>query len=401
MKITFHGAAQTVTGSQHLIEVNGRHLLLDCGLYQGTRSEAFERNRTLPFDPAQIDVMVLSPRPHRPFRQHPRPGQSRLQGRHRVHPRHRGPVRDMLLDSAHIQEKDVEFVNKKRARKGEPPFQPLYVRPMPWLPELVRAIGYHRSVQVLPGVHVTFLDAGHMLGSAIVVLDIEDRDAGRDVRLVFSGDLGRTGIPIIRDPETVDHADVLILESTYGDRLHEPYASCEKSGSKRSSTKPAGRGGHHPVLCRRAHAAVGLLAAPAERRRRHSATADLRRQPAGRQRDRRCSGCIPKPTTTKSASSCGDKVATIRSASDLSYTRSIEESKELNFLREPFIISASGMAETGRILHHLRNRIEDPRNHDPDRRLAGRNTLGRRIETGDAGEQSSARNTRSGRTSKS
>ncbi|MBP8974639.1 MAG: MBL fold metallo-hydrolase, partial [Anaerolineae bacterium] len=229
MNLTFHGAVRTVTGSQHLIEVNGQRLLLDCGLYQGARRESFERNRNLPFDAASIDVMVLSHAHIDHSGNIPNLVKAGFRGDIVCTFATRDLCSTMLLDSAYIHERDAEFVNKKRARRNEPPIQPLYTaNDAVTSLEYFNAIGYHRPRQILPGVTVTLLDAGHMLGSTIVVLDIEDRDTGRDVRLVFSGDLGREGIPIIRDPETVEHADVLILESTYGGCHHEPYQDSEK-----------------------------------------------------------------------------------------------------------------------------------------------------------------------------
>jgi metallo-beta-lactamase family protein len=383
MKITFHGAARTVTGSQHLIEVNGHRLLLDCGMYQGPRREAFERNRNLPFDASQIDALVLS----------------------HAHIDHSGNIpnlvksgfgndivctfatRDlcatMLLDSAHIQESDAEFVNKKHARSGEPPVEPLYtkedaVRCM----ENFNAVGYHRSREILPGVTVTFLDAGHMLGSAIVILDIEDHDAGRDLRLVFSGDLGRVGIPIIRDPETVDHADVLIMESTYGDRLHEPYEDSEKrletivnSTYKRGGAViiPSFAVGRtqqlvfslHKLALRRD---IPVLPIYVDSPLAINATSVFRLHPEAY--DAEMLAFMLKE---------GDPFG----FDQLHYTRTTEQSKELNFLREPFIvISASGMAETGRILHHLRNRIEDPANTILIVGWQAPDTLGRRLVDG-------------------
>lgn len=229
MKITFHGAARTVTGSQHLIEVNGQRVLLDCGMYQGARQVAFERNRTLPFDASSVDVLVLSHAHIDHSGNIPTLVKSGFHGDIICTAATRDLCATMLMDSAYIQERDAEFVNKKHAKKGEPPVEPLYtvedaVRCM----DQFNSTGYHRPRTILPGVTVTFLDAGHMLGSAIVVLDIEDRNSGKDVRLVFSGDLGRKDMPIICDPETVDHADVLVMESTYGNRTHEPYEDSEK-----------------------------------------------------------------------------------------------------------------------------------------------------------------------------
>ncbi|MBC7809660.1 MAG: MBL fold metallo-hydrolase, partial [Burkholderiales bacterium] len=230
MRLTFNGAARTVTGSQHLIEVNGKRILLDCGLYQGKRSESDARNRHLPFDPHSIDVMVLSHAHIDHCGNIPNLVKGGFDGDIICTHATRDLCASMLLDSGHIQERDVEYVNKRRSKRGEPPVEPLYTQQdaQNSLANFV-SLAYHRSRVIAPGVTLTFFEAGHMLGSAFVVLDIEDHEAKRDVRLVFSGDLGRAGIPIIRDPQAVDGADILIMESTYGDRLHPPYADDQKN----------------------------------------------------------------------------------------------------------------------------------------------------------------------------
>ena len=380
MKITFWGAARTVTGSQHLIEINGHRLLLDCGLYQGRRKESYERNRNLPFDCAAVDAMILSHAHIDHSGNIPNLVKSGFRGDIVCTFATRDLCSTMLLDSAHIQERDAEFVNKKRARKNEPPIQPIYttedaVNSLDYF----NAIGYHRQREVLPGVYVTLLDAGHMLGSTIVVLDIEDRDAGRDVRLVFSGDLGRKGIPIIRDPEFVDHADVLIMESTYGNRLHEPYFDSEKK-LERIVNETYKRGGALIIPA----FAVGRTQQLVYTLHRQMVARDIPRLPI----------FVDSPLAINATSvfrlhpeAYDAEIREFMLAEgdpfgfdQVRYTRSVEQSKELNFIREPFIvISASGMAENGRILHHLRNRIADPATTILIVGWQAPNTLGRRI----------------------
>ena len=380
MKITFHGAARTVTGSQHLIEVNGQRLLLDCGLYQGSRKDAFERNRNLPFDAAKVDAMVLSHAHIDHSGNIPNLVKSGFRGDIVCTFATRDLCSTMLLDSGHIQEKDAEFVNKKRARKNEPPIQPLYtIEDAVNSLEYFNAIGYHRQREILPGVCVTLVDAGHMLGSAIVVLDIEDRDEGRDVRLVFSGDLGRKGIPIIRDPEVVDHADVLLLECTYGNRTHEPYFDSEKKLEsiindtyRRGGAMiiPSFAVGRTQQLVYTIHKMMKARDIPhlpvyVDSPLAINATAVFRLHPEAYDAEIR-----------KFMQAEGDPFG----FDELIYTRSVEQSKELNFKRDSFIvISASGMCETGRILHHLRNRIENPANTILIAGWQAPNTLGRRI----------------------
>ncbi len=380
MKITFHGAARTVTGSQHLIEVNDQQLLLDCGLYHGPRREAFERNRNLPYDAEAVDAMILSHAHIDHSGNIPNLVKSGFSGDIICTFATRDLCSTMLLDSGYIQERDAEFVNKKRARKNEPPIEPVYtVEDAVNSLEYFTAVGYRRQREILPGIYVTFLDAGHMLGSAIVVLDIEDRDTGKDVRLVFSGDLGRKNIPIIRDPEYVDHADVLLLESTYGNRLHEPYPDSEKR-LERIVNETFKRGGALIIPS----FAVGRTQQLVYSLHRLMVARDIPQIPV----------FVDSPLAINATSvfrlhpEAYD--AEIREFmlkegdpfgfDTLRYTRSVEQSKELNFMREPFIvISASGMAENGRILHHLRNRIEDPANTILIVGWQAPYTLGRRI----------------------
>jgi metallo-beta-lactamase family protein len=230
MKITFHGAAKTVTGSQHLIEVNGHKIMLDCGLFQGKRKEAFELNRKGTCDGTTIDALVLSHAHIDHSGNIPCLVKNGFTGDIYCTSATRDLCSVMLMDSAHIQEHDVKYVNKKRKRQGKKLFDPLYTKD-----DVANAmqnfigLSYNRKHEIVPGVQLTLFDAGHMLGSGHVILDINDKDTGRDVRLVFSGDIGRQGIPIIRDPAPViEGADILLIESTYGDRLHPPYPESEK-----------------------------------------------------------------------------------------------------------------------------------------------------------------------------
>lgn len=383
MKITFHGAARTVTGSQHLIEVNGQQLLLDCGLYQGSRKTAFERNRTLPFNAEEVDVMILSHAHIDHSGNIPNLVKSGFRGDIICTFATRDLCSTMLLDSAHIQERDAEFVNKKRARNDQPPIEPIYkTEDAVNCLDYFTAIGYHRQREILPGVSVTFLDAGHMLGSAITVLDIEDRDSGREVRLVFSGDLGRENIPIIRDPETVGHADVLIMESTYGSRTHEPYFDSEQKLEaiindtfKRGGAVliPAFAVGRTQQLVYTLHKLMVERDIPelpvfVDSPLAINATSVFRLHPEAYDSEMRAFMLAQ-----------GDPFGFEK----LRYTRSVEQSKELNFMLDPFIvISASGMMEAGRILHHLRNRIEDSKNTILIVGWQAPDTLGRRLVEG-------------------
>lgn len=216
MRIKFCGAARTVTGSQHLLSINGKNILLECGMYQGKRAEAREKNQSFHFDPTRIDTLILS----------------------HAHIDHSGNIPSlvkhgftgdilatratvalchvMLRDSAYLQEKDAEWLRKKRDEEVEPLYT---IEDAEIALQQFVGVEYGRSFNVAPGVKATFYDAGHILGSASVLLEIEE--AGKRLRLGFSGDLGRFNMPILRDPVLMDDLDVLIIESTYGDKLHK------------------------------------------------------------------------------------------------------------------------------------------------------------------------------------
>lgn len=383
MKITFHGAARTVTGSQHLIEVNGKRILLDCGLYQGKRSETYSRNQTLPFDAASIDILVLSHAHIDHSGNIPNLVKSGFTGDIYCTYATRDLCATMLLDSAHIQESDAEYVNKQRRRKGEAPIEPIYTQADARRSLMqFTSVGYDRTRTIAPGVSLTFRDAGHMLGSAFVILDIEDADKHEDVRLVFSGDLGRNGIPILRDPEVLDEADLLIMESTYGDRLHPPFDE-DADALERIISATFKRGGHVLIPA----FAVGRTQQLIYTLHKLHERGDLPAMPI----------FVDSPLAIDATAiyrlhpECFDDEATAFMFGDhgrrdpfgfdgVTYTRTTEESKQLNFLQQPaIIIAASGMMEAGRILHHLKNNIEDPRTTILIVGWQAENTLGRRL----------------------
>lgn len=389
MRLTFYGAAQTVTGSQHLVEVNGLRILLDCGLFQGKRSEAQERNRKLPFDAKAIDVMVLSHAHTDHSGNIPNLVKSGFRGDIVCTHATRDLCAVMLLDSGHIQERDVEFVNKKLIKRGQPPVEPIYTQADASASlNHFTSQSYDRPRQIAPGVTLTFIDAGHMLGSASVVLDIEDRETQQPIRLVFSGDIGRKGIPIIRDPQSPESADILIMESTYGDRTHEAYPDSEKE-LERIINATYRRGGKIIIPA----FAVGRTQQLVYTLHQLAVKGDIPRLPI----------YVDSPLAVNTTSvfrshpECFDvetQQFVMHAGSggrrdpfgfdDLSYTHSLQDSKNLNFLRQPaIIISASGMAETGRILHHLKNNIEDPRTTVLIVGWQAPDTLGRRLVDGE------------------
>ncbi len=383
MKIQFHGAVRTVTGSQHLLTINGKNILLDCGLYQGSRKQTFERNKNLPFDAASIDVLILSHAHIDHSGNIPNLVKSGFRGDIICTYASRDLCAIMLRDSAKIQGYDIEYLNKKRKRKKLPPLEPFYT--MEDAVESLKyfiGIGYERQYTVFPGVQLTFHDAGHILGSAIVILDIEDNESGKDVRIVFSGDLGRPERPILRDPVLIDEADILIIESTYGDREHDPVAATSDR-LKRVVNDTCKRGGKLIVPS----FAIG---------RTQELVYALHKLVASRDISPQLPVFVDSPLAIDATGiyrlhpEAYDEEVFEFLASDkhndpfgfdmMRYTRSTNESKELNFLREPaVIISASGMAEAGRILHHLKNNVEDPRNTILIVGWQAPNTLGRRI----------------------
>ena len=373
MELEFFGAAREVTGSCHILRVAGKTVILDCGLFQGHRKESQEKNLRLPIPVEEIDAVVLS---HAHI---DHAGRLPFLVRHG----YAGPIwctpatRDlcavMLADSAHIQEKDAEFL----ARRGKQPIEPLYsLRHSTRTIELMNSIPYRRAFDVVPGVRTTFVDAGHILGSASVVLDCTEGNATK--RLVFSGDIGRSGLPIIRDPEPPEGADVVIMESTYGNRTHE---STEGARARLATVirETAARGGRILIPA----FAVG---------RTQELVYDLHVLAR--------SGAIPSipvyidsPLAIDTTSvfemhpdvfdNGEDLVRTVRDLFRFElvhYTRDVEESKALARMHGPMvIIAASGMAESGRILHHLAQGAPDQRNTILIVGFQAEHTLGRRI----------------------
>jgi metallo-beta-lactamase family protein len=387
MKITFYGAARTVTGSQHLLEVNGKRIMLDCGLFQGKRKESFERNRSEICHSESVDSLVLSHAHIDHSGRIPCLVKNGFGGNIFCTSATRDLSAVMLMDSAFIQEKDVEFVNRRRQKKGQKLFEPLYTKAdVANALEHFVGLSYNRSHQLFPGIQLTLVDAGHMLGSAHVILDIDDQDNGRKRRLVFSGDIGRADIPIIRDPVPIsDGTDILIMESTYGNRLHPAYAESEKE-LERIVNETASRGG------------ALLIPAFAVGRTQQLVFALHKLHNDRVIPDLPIFVDSPLATRTTDVFRLHPEVydAEIREFlltdddknpfgfGRLQYTQSVEQSKALNSLKVPaVIISSSGMLEGGRILHHLRNRIEDSRNTILFSSWQAPNTLGRRLVEGE------------------
>lgn len=386
LRITFYGAAREVTGSMHLIEVNDQRILLDTGLYQGRRSETYQRNLNFPFEPKTIDALVLSHAHIDHSGNIPNLVKQGFQGNIWCTSATRNLSVYMLLDSGHIQESDADFVNKKRRREGEPPIEPLYTKADAQRAlEQFAGIGLHRSIIVADGVRATFSNAGHILGSTFVTLDIKEFATGKEWRLVFSGDVGRTGMAILNDPELPEPADILILESTYGDRLHQPRMEARKKlrdivrdAAKRRSkviipSFAVGRTQELVYTLNDLESDGDIPTVPifVDSPLAVSATEVFRMHPEEWDEETRQfleEGRRRNPFD----------------APNIEYVREAVRSKQLNYMSGPMvIISANGMAENGRILHHLKNNIEDSDNTVLIVSFQAENTLGRRIQEGE------------------
>lgn len=373
MHVTFWGAAREVTGSHHLLTVGEHTIALDCGLFQGHRTEAREKNIRLPFPPEGLSAVVLSHAHIDHAGRLPLLVKQGYTGAVWATPATRDLCAIMLADSAHIQEKDAEFLKKH----GREAVEPLYTMDdVPPLMQKMFGVPYGKPFDVVPGVRATYVDAGHILGSASVILDCTENGVTR--RLVFSGDIGRWGQPIIRDPQPPDGADAVIMESTYGDREHPPVEDMrERLGSIIRDT--AGKGGRIIIpafavgrtqeLLYDLHALVREGRIPAipiyiDSPLAVSATSVF----------------AANPDLFDRGEHLVQDVAQLFEFEMLHFTRDVNESKALNTQRGPMvIISASGMAEVGRIQHHLKNGASDPRNTILIVGFQAEHTLGRRI----------------------
>lgn len=378
MRIHFHGAAQTVTGSMHLIEVNGSKLLLECGLYQGSRQESFERNRTFPFEPQSIDAVILSHAHIDHSGNLPHLVKHGFSGPIYVTPATAELGNVMLLDSGHIQERQAESTSYHNAKRGLPPVDPLYTQEeaadvMP----LFKPVSYEIAFEAVKGVKARFVEAGHILGSAAVDLEIEEK--GRKVRLWFSGDIGRPDLPILRDPILPESTDILVMESTYGDKPHrDPELAYLEMREVIQRTLERGGKVIIPAF------AVGRTQELVYNLNRMDEDGDLPNVPV----------YVDSPLAVNASDvfkrhpECFDaemlrKIHSGHPAlefKNLTYIHSLEASKALNERKDPMIIiSASGMAEVGRIVYHIRWNIENKKNTIMIVSWQAPNTMGRRL----------------------
>ncbi|HZY09933.1 MAG TPA: MBL fold metallo-hydrolase, partial [Bacteroidota bacterium] len=358
--------------------VNGARILLDCGMFQGRRAESEKRNRHLPFDPKSIDAVLLS---HAHIDHSGNLPQLVKHG-------YRGPIyctpatydlcQIMLADSGHIQERDAEFINKKHAKRNEPLVEPLYtVNDAKETIKFFHKIPYHYNFEVVPSVIATFVDAGHILGSASI--KIKAKEKALKISLGFTGDIGRSNMPIINDPQFMGNVDALICESTYGGTLHDPPTEMS-SQLEQVITNALQRGGKIIIPAFSVGRTQDLIYKLHSIRERHdfsdipifldsplavNATDIFRRHPE----------CYDEETLDFLIAN--EDPFGMR---QLHYIRSVEESKLLNERKSPcIIIAASGMCEAGRIRHHLANNIDDPRNTILIVGYQADHTLGRKL----------------------
>ncbi|MBN1543729.1 MBL fold metallo-hydrolase [candidate division KSB1 bacterium] len=383
MQISFMGGAQTVTGSKHLLSVNGKRLLVECGLFQGRRQESRERNQSFLFDPAKVDALLLT---HAHIDHSGNIPNLVKQG-------FNGPIyataatvdlaEVLLRDSAHLHEQDAYYVNKRHAEKDLPPIEPLYTQAdvEEALP-LMRGVDYGDPVPLDRGITATFLDAGHILGSASILFDIEEN--GRSFRLGITGDIGRANQPILRDPNRMRDLDVLLIECTYGSRLHPQSEDAAEELAK---------------IIRRIYERKGRILIPAFAVGRTQTLVYMLHKLYNQNRIPDMPIYVDSPMALEATQifrrhpECFDREMQrtfLRDRQDpfgfgrLKYVRNSEESKKLNDLGGPhIIISASGMAEGGRVLHHLMHTLDTPENLVLFVGYAAQHTLARKLMDGD------------------
>ncbi|MCB0775182.1 MAG: MBL fold metallo-hydrolase [Chitinophagaceae bacterium] len=383
MKIAFHGAARCVTGSKHLITLkNGKKILLDCGMFQGMGKDTIRLNNDLGFEASEVDITVLSHAHIDHSGLLPKLVKEGYKGKIYCTPATKDLAGVLLEDSAEIQENDVRYVNKKRAAEGQPYVQPLYTTDdAKKATERLYSVDYGKWYPLTEGVELLFTDAGHIIGSACVHLRITEN--GKTEQLTFSGDVGRYRDVILKSPQEFPQADYILLESTYGNSLHDLHETTpdqllqwiEKTCIKKKGKLiiPAFSVGRTQEIL------FALNQLDLERRLPKvdyfvdsplsiEATEVIKRYPEYFNR-----------TIQKVLQTDDDPFK----FPELKYIKSVEQSKMLNFRNEPcVIISASGMAEAGRVKHHISNNVENSRNSILITGYCEPNSLGARLQSG-------------------
>ncbi|MCK9185818.1 MBL fold metallo-hydrolase [Candidatus Gracilibacteria bacterium] len=389
MKILFAGAAGEVTGSKHLITFNNKKILLDCGMFQGKRKESYEKNINLGFDPKELDAVILSHAHIDHSGDLPLLVKNGFNGPIYCTHATRDLCNYMLMDSAFIQESEIEWLKKKKKLKKDDVKEPLYTsKDAEAVLKLFRSVSYEQSFVVEDGLVASFYDAGHILGSALTHMVFYDKATKKHHKVCFTGDLGRRGLPILRDPQPIPETDILITECTYGNRLHKALKTVESDLA---------------VIVNKVCANGGKLIIPAfALERTQEVVYHLNVLSRAKKIpeipiyvDSPLAGNVTEVFRSHLECFDSDVVKEFSQQGDnpfgfgrLKYTRSVEESKALNEKRGPMIIiAASGMCEHGRILHHLKNNIENKKNVVLIVGYQAENTLGRKLVEG-AGEVS-------------
>jgi metallo-beta-lactamase family protein len=363
MKIAFHGAARTVTGSKHLVTLtNGRKILLDCGMFQGMGAETDEMNKDWGFDPATVDYLVLSHAHIDHCGLIPKLVKDGYEGNVYATPATKDLATILMADSAGIQESDVKYANKRRALQGLPYLQPLYnSQDAENAANRFISVDYDRWFELEPGIEFSYTDAGHIIGSAVVHLRITEN--GKTRQLTFSGDVGRYRDIILKSPATFSQSDFILLESTYGNSLHDEYHPTadtlldwiEKTciSKKGKLILPAFSVGRTQEILyalnqleleNRLPALEYFVDSPLSMK----ATMIIKRYPQYfNKRIQKVLEHDDDPFAFKG----------------MKFIKTVDESKMLNYYKGPcVIISASGMADAGRVKHHISNNIENSRN---------------------------------------
>lgn len=383
MQLQFFGAAQTVTGSQVVISVNGKKILFECGLFQGKRQESYDRNLNFGFDPESIDAVLLSHAHIDHSGNLPNLIKKGFKGTIFATPATVDLCKIMLRDSAYLQMKDLEWVNKIRTRQKLEPMMPLYtIEEVEATMDHFAGVDYDQAFTIAPNVEAMFRDSGHILGSAGIHLEITEH--GHKYKVGLTGDIGRSNIPMTKDPNVLRDLDILVMESTYGNRLHDSYDNVEEQVAEEIRTTAAA-GGKIIIPCfavGRTQLMVYVLHKLFNQNRipdmpvyvdsplACNATEIFRKYPEYMDRE------VRRVFLQDHEDPFGFR--------RLTYVNDAQDSKKLNSLAFPHIvISGSGMCEGGRILHHLKNNIENPKNLIMFVGYSAQNTLGRKIMDGE------------------
>lgn len=379
MKISFHGAARSVTGSRHMVDAGKTRVLLDCGMFQGRRDEARERNQHLGFDPKSVDAVCLSHAHIDHSGALPVLAKEGFRGAVHMTSATADLTEILLADSARIQENDCRYVNKLEHRRGRKCVSPMYTRDHAQkIVKQFQGAAYMRPVPLSTNVMARFHDAGHIIGSSAIWL--QHRNRGNSTSLLFSGDLGRANMPILRDPNPPPPCDVLIIESTYGDRLHSDEEDQRKDIAKQlvkhaiqhksKIIVPAFSVGRTQDIIMRIkqlvqNGEVDPIPIYIDSPLALKATKVFRQHPECYDED-----------TYRTFTATGD----VFSAKYIKFVSTAKDSKLLNRRKGPcVIISASGMCEGGRVVHHLKHAIEDEANVIVIVGFQAEHTLGRKL----------------------